>query len=296
MGVDTMDDTTVEAVDSQLKLADGIMEDMEGLHLDLAQIMRELYTANRSLHEGRRREWHETRMRALRKAGDFADVSHDSWETRFVLGLFQVLSAQLAWAMEPNVQAPDLDRLDIYMRGWTRSFTTMNEAARANPDYHMTLYYRQLCRRELAWLIRLDTRITSERRALLAVAELAPAFQDLERLQVLRPDSPMEMYSVADCALELARPEVFNRKKRLWYLNRAMQLLAQCEERVVEEKYAPMAELVYLSSAKAHALDWVLNQSEDAKARARGYLDRARLVKKDGEHDAVYLTVTEMIE
>jgi hypothetical protein len=172
----------------------------------------------------------------------------------------------------------------------------MNEAARANPDYHMTLYYRQLCRRELARLIRLDSRLPQERRSLLSMAELAPAFQDLERLEVLRPGSPVEALNAADCALELAFPDVFGEKKRLWYLSRAKTLLAECERQLSDSKYAPMAEMIYLVSAKAQALRWQLTQDADARSMARDYLNRARSVKKDGEHDAIYLTVNEMIE
>ncbi len=296
MGIDAMQDTTVEAIDRQLEVADPIIEEMVGLHLDMAKILRALFAANRLTVGGGQREGLNAKMQALRKAGDFAKVSHESWETRFLLGLYQVLSSQLAWAFEPNMQRPSSDRLRMYMAGWSTAFSTMNEAARANPDYHMTLYYRQLCRRELARLIRLDTTITQERRAFFAIAELAPAFQDLERLEIMRPGSPQEALNVADCALELAAPVVYTKDKRRWYVQRALQHLKSCEERLEEVTYAPMKELVYLVSAKAHALNWQLNEDAEARTMAREYLNRAQSAKKDGEHNAVYLTVNEMIQ
>ena len=154
----------------------------------------------------------------------------------------------------------------------------------------MTLFWRQRARRFIAQEL-------GEQESYRIYGQLTAALQDLERLQVMRPNDPVIDMDHADCLLELAFPQLHaSAETRSSQVAQALELLTVAERQLSDPKYAPLAENLYLITAKAHALSWVINQSEDSRARARGYLDRARRVKVDPVFDRLYQRIQALVE
>lgn len=266
MGVDGMDDTNPEAIQAQLDRVDPIIGQMTGLHREVALVMRNLFAANKLFKERQLREGRRSWDMALATVPDLARRNHESWTTLFMVGLYQHMRAD-----------------------WSGCYQAMNEAARINPEYHMTLYWRQRARRQIA-------KSFGPEHSHRVYGELLAALQDLERLQVMRPGDPTMDIDHADCLIEISAPDLkADEGLRSGRINEAIRLLGYCESQLDVERFRPMAELVYLTTAKVHALRWQIDQNEEARSQARNYLDRARGVKSDTTHDNVYARVEELI-